>query len=181
MKCFYYVAPSLTSTRSISDDLRTAGVHDWFLHIISRDEAGLKREQLHSSNYLETLDLLRAGFIGANVGFIVGVIGAGLMMYFQPFGFEVPGIVYFIIIAFATLFGSWEGGLYGVATEHQKLKRFHDEIAAGRYLILIYARKNKEDAVITMMRTKHPEAQHVATDRHFVNPFSVVRRDRSST
>ena len=179
MKCLYYLAPTLDSTRRISDHLREAGVSDWYLHVISKDEAGLRREHIHSSNYLETLNLLRAGFIGANIGFIVGVIGAGLMMYFKPFGSDMPGIVYFIIIALATLFGSWEGGLYGVATRNQKLTRFSADIDAGKYLILIYARKEQEELVQGVMRNKNPEAQHVATDRHFINPFSVVRRDQS--
>ena len=178
MKCFYYLAPSLDSTHSISDDLHEVGVEDWLLHVITKDEAGLKREHIHSSNYFETLDIVRGGLIGANLGFIVGVIGAGLLMYFQPFGPDVPGFVYLIVVAVATLFGSWEGGLYGVATENQKLNRFHDDIEAGKYLILIYARKELDDVVKDMMREKHPEARHVATDRHFINPFSVVRRRR---
>lgn len=181
MKCFYYLAPTLESTQQISEDLHEAGISDWYLHVVTKDEAGLARKRLHSSNYLETMDLLRTGFIGANVGFIAGVIGAGVVMYFEPFGPLVPGIVYFAIIAVATLFGSWEGGLYGVAKENQKLTRFHDDLKAGKYLILIYARKDREQAVTAMMQKKHPESQHVATDPHFFNPFSVVRRDRATS
>ena len=126
MKCMYYLAPTLQDTHQISDDLHDAGVNDWFMHVVSKDEAGLKREKLHSSNYLETLDLVRDGFIGANVGFIIGVIGAALMMYLQPFGPNVPLFVYLILIGVATLFGAWEGGLFGVDTENQKLKRWKD-------------------------------------------------------
>ena len=136
MKCMYYLAPTLDETHRISDDLHDAGVNDWFLHVVSKDEAGLKREKLHSSNYLETLDLIRDGFIGANIGFIAGVIGTGMLMYFQPFGPNVPNFVYLILIVVATLFGAWEGGLFGVDSENQKLKRFHDEIEAGQYLLL---------------------------------------------
>lgn len=178
MKCLYFLAPTLKSTRQVSDDLHAIGVNDWFLHVISKDEAGLKREHIHSSNYLETLDLVRGGVIGANLGFIVGVLGAGLVMFFKPFGadVEVPTYVYIIIVIFGTLFGAWEGGLYGVATENKKLTRFHDEIEAGKYLILIYARADQDEAIKKMMREKHPESQHVATDRHFISPFSVVRR-----
>ena len=181
MKCLYYLAPTLQDTHRISDDLHDAGVNDWFLHVVSKDEAGLKKEKLHSSNYLETLDLVRDGFIGANIGFIVGVLGAGLLMFFEPFGPNVPAYVYMIVVALATLFGAWEGGLFGVDTENQKLKRFSDDIDAGNYLILIYARKGQGEAVKNMMSKKHPEARHVATDRHFVNPFAVVRRKRRST
>lgn len=180
MKCLYYLAPTLNETSRIAADLRDAGVHDWFMHVVSKDEAGLKRQQLHSSNYLETLDLLRNGFIGANFGFVAGVIGAGLLMYFEPFGPNVPAYVYLIIIAVATAFGAWEGGLFGVDNENHKLKRFREDIDAGKYLILIYARKDQDEAIKAMMAVRHSEALHVATDRHIVNPFAVVRRKRGT-
>jgi len=178
MKCMYYLAPTLQDTQRISEDLHDAGVNDWFLHVVSKDEAGLKRKKLHSSNYLETLDLIRNGFIGANIGFIVGVLGSGLLIYFQPFGPNVPAFVYLCIIVLTTLFGAWEGGLFGVDSENQKLKRFHDEIEAGNYLLLIYAHKGQGEAIKAMMAERHAEARHVATDKHFVNPFAVVRRKR---
>jgi hypothetical protein len=178
MRCLYYLAPTLETTTHISEQLHEIGVDDWFIHVVSRDEAGLKREQIHSSNYLETLDLLRSGLLGANIGFIIGVIAAALVMLFEPFGPNVPNFVYLLILVFFTLFGSWEGGLYGVATENKKLERFKDELREGQYLILIYAPKGKGEAIKQMVKEKYPNARHVATDRHFINPFSVVRRRR---
>src|SRR5580765_7116877 len=111
MNCLYYLAPTLESTHRISDDLHAAGMKDFFLHVISKDESGLELEHIHSSNYLETLDIIRDGFIGA-----------GLLMFFQPFG-DIPHYVYFIIVAVATMFGAWEGGLTGIATENNNLKK----------------------------------------------------------
>jgi hypothetical protein len=176
MQCLYYLAPTLESTHRISDDLHAAGISDFFLHVISRDESGLKTQQIHSSNYLETLDIIRDGFIGAALGLVAGVIGVGLLMYFEPFGPDVPDIVYVIVAGVATLFGAWEGGLTGIATENRKLAKFHHDIEAGRYLILIYARKVQGPAVRAMMRKRHPEADLVAVDRHFINPFSALRK-----
>lgn len=178
MKCLYYLAPSLDCTETLSDDLHKVGVHDWFIHIHSKDEAGLQKKHLHSSNYLEKLDFIRTGFIGANIGFIVGVLASGFILFVKPFGPVFPTFAYIAIVIFTTLFGAWEGGLYGVATENRKLSRFHDDIEAGHYLFLIYARTGKAEIVIDMLKEKHPESQHVATDRHFISPFSVVRRKR---
>ena len=176
MKCLYYLAPTLDSTHQVSDDLHAAGVNDFFLHVITKDESGLKKQHIHSSNYLETLDLTRDGLIGAAVGFIVGLLGIAWVMYAAPFGPGVPALVYVALVAVATLFGAWEGGLAGIATKNRKLAKFQHDIDAGRYLILIYARKNKGAAVRAMMRDRHPEAELVAADKHFINPFSAMRK-----
>ena len=180
MKCLYYLAPTLDSAHHISDDLHALGVKDSFLHVIAKDEAGLKLWNIHSGNYLETLDLVRDGFIGSAIGLFTGLIGVGLLKLFEPFGPAVPGSVYFAIVAVATLFGAWEGGLTGIATENKKLAKFHSDIEAGRCLILIYAREEQEAAVRELMRARHPEAELAAIDQHFINPFSAVQRRAES-
>lgn len=178
MKCMYYLSPSLLSTHQISEDLRDVGVGDWNVHVIAKDEAGLNKEEIQSSNWLETTDLLRDGFIGANIGFIIGVLIAGSLFLFEPFGPNIPNVAFFFMVVLATGFGAWVGGLTGIDSENQKLKRFHDEIEGGQYLLLIYAHKGQGEKVKAMMRERHSEAQHVATDRHFVNPFSRLERRR---
>lgn len=174
MKCMYYLAPTLPSARRISDDLHEVGINDFYVHVVAKDESGLRQQQIHSANYLETLDVIRDGFVGAGIGFVVGLIGIGLIEYYDPFGTQVPMFVYAILVAGATLFGAWEGGLTGVATENQKIRRFHDEIEAGKFLLLVYVRKAQEEAVRSMMRERHPEATLSAVDTHFVNPFASV-------
>ncbi|MGH8185677.1 MAG: hypothetical protein ACREUC_03875 [Steroidobacteraceae bacterium] len=178
MKCLYFLAPTLASTHDVSDDLHEAGVEDFYLHVISRDESGLKKQHIHSSNYLETLDVVRDGFIGAALGFAVGMVGIALLMYFDPFGADVrvPAWVYAVLVGVATLFGAWEGGLAGIGAENKKLAKFHDDIEAGKYLILVYVRKRQEDTVLKMMKERHPESQLVGVDSRFINPFSRVTR-----
>jgi hypothetical protein len=85
-------------------------------------------------------------------------------------------MVYFAVVVVFTLFGAWVGGLTGIDKENKKLRRFHEDIQAGKYLILIYARKEQEDKIRDMMRERNPEARLAAIDRHFLNPFSGVRR-----
>jgi hypothetical protein len=176
MKCLYFLAPTLASTHDIAEDLHEVGVKDFFLHVISRDEAGLKKQHVHSSNYLETLDLVRSGVIGGIVGCLIGIAGVYLLRRYNVIGIEIPNLVAFALIGVATLFGTWEGGLVGVATENRKLARFHDDIESGKYLLLIYAFKEQEQRVLDMMGKRHPEAKLAAVDRHFVNPFSSPGR-----
>jgi hypothetical protein len=175
MKCIYYIAPTLPSAQRISDDLHAAGVSDFYLHVVARDELGLKQQQIHSANYLETLDVIRDGYLGAMIGFAAGLVGIGLMYYSEPFGPNVPGFVYAALLAAATLFGAWEGGLIGVDSENRKLRKFHAEIAAGKYVILVYVRKQLEATVLALMEKNHPEAELAGIDTHFINPFSSVK------
>jgi hypothetical protein len=177
MKCIYYLTPTLASTDQVSADLHVVGVKDFYLHVISRDHHGLKQHRIHSSNYFETLDIIRDGFIGAALGFLIGLAGIGLLIYLKPFGtYVVPAFVYAMLVGAATLFGAWEGGLFGIDSENKKLAKFHDDLIAGKYLILVYVRKHREAAVRKMMQERHPDAELVAIDSHFVNPFSDVKR-----
>jgi hypothetical protein len=176
MKCFYYLSPTLASTEQISNDLHTVGIKDFYIHVVSRDESGLRQHHIHSSNYLETLDVIRVGMMGAFFGFTAGLVGVELLRYFEPFGPDVPNLVYAAIVFVATMFGAWEGGLIGIGAENRKLERFHDDLVAGRYLILIYARKELAEKVSALMAERHREAELAAVDRYFLNPFSRISR-----
>jgi len=175
MKCIYYLSPSLKNTQEISDDLHSIGVDDWFLHVVSKDEGGLARTKLHSSNYLETLDLVRDGLIGAGCGFAAGMVIAAITMATELFGPNVPLFAYAAIVFVLGCFGAWVGGLVGIASENKKLAAFHDEIEAGKYLVLIYAKTNQEGRIKEMMATRHPEAQLAAVDASFLNPFAELK------
>jgi hypothetical protein len=172
MKCYYYLSPTLAETESVTDDLHKSGVNDWFIHIISKNEAGLHRRHLHSSNYLETMDFIREGLLGAACGLTIGLLGATLVSVFEPFGTDLPILAYLGVIALFTFFGAWQGGLVGISTENRKLAHFHDEIESGKYLILVYANRDEEEKVHAMMTRLHPDAQFVGVDPQFYNPFS---------
>lgn len=176
MKCIYYLTSTLDSTSHITDDLHEAGIGDWYIHVLSKDEAGLSNMKIYSSNYLEQLDTLRFGIIGAIGGFIVGLLAAYLMNATQLFGSDVASVAYYALIGLLTVLVAWEDGLTGMASENKKIASFHDEIEAGKYLILIYARQEIESILKAVMCTKHPEAELVAEDQYFYNPLSGLKR-----
>ncbi|MDP3333998.1 MAG: hypothetical protein Q8S55_18750 [Methylococcaceae bacterium] len=176
MKCLYYLTSTLDSTHKISDDLHGAGVDDWFIHVLSKDEAGLKKFKIHSSNYLEQLDILRFGIVGAFGGLIIGLLAAILLNVTELFGQGLPSLVYVAIIVGLIAFGAWEGGLTGIASENKKIALFHDDLESGRYLILIYATTTSEQQIKKILEDQHAEAKLVAVDATFYNPFTGLKR-----
>lgn len=171
MKCIYYLSPTLKQTTQIAEDLRKVGVDDWFLHVHSKDERGIVRNKMHSSNYLERLDFIRKGIIGALIGFATSIAAALLAGAVQPFGTPITPLGYLAIIVLITCFGAWVGGLIGVSNQNKKIAHFNSEIAAGKYLILIYGKDHQLPKIKEMMTTNHPEAQLAAVDPYFYNPF----------
>jgi hypothetical protein len=179
MKCIYYLSPTLKSTQQISDDLHDIGVDDWFLHIVSKNESELSKEKLHSSNYIETLDVIRDGIIGAAMGFTAGILAAGLATVVEPFGPDMHWFGYVAIVFVLSCFGAWVGGLVGIASENKKLSNFRADIDAGKYLILIYAKKHQDDKIKQMMAAKHAEAELAAVDANFLNPFADLKLSKA--
>lgn len=175
MKCLYFLSPTLDISKKVSDDLHAAGQLDWYLHVISKDETGLVQQHIHSSNYLETLDLFRGTTVGGLIGFVLSLLTVLIALYTQYFGDFFPTTAYLLFVVFFTLFGIWEGGLYGIDSENQKIRPYHDDIEKGKYLVLVYVDKTQEDAITSMMKIKHPESKLVGVDRHFINPFSKVK------
>lgn len=179
MKCVYYLSPTLKSTQQISQDLHGIGINDWFVHIVSKNESELSKEKLHSSNYIETLDVIRIGLIGAASGFTAGIAAAALTMILEPFGPDMHWFGYIAIVFVLSCFGAWIGGLVGIASENKKLANFSTDVQAGKFLILIYAKKRQEEKVREMMTTKHAEAEFVAADAGFLNPFGALKLSKA--
>jgi len=104
---------------------------------------------------------------------------AGIAAIADPFGTTIPWYAYAAIICLITCFGAWVGGLTGVARENKKIANFHDDIAAGKYLVLIYAKENQVEKIQQMMNQKHQEATLAAIDSHFLNPFADLKMVRA--
>ena len=93
----------------------------------------------------------------------------------EPFGPDLPLVAYAGILFVLASFGVWVGGMVGLARENKKLARFHVDIEAGKYLVLIYAKQHQEENIKIMMLARHGEARLVAEDSHFMNPFSAPK------
>ena len=171
MKRLYYLTPSLDSAEKISTDLHFEGIRDWNFHVHCKNEAGLYKRQVLSSNYIQKLDLIRFWERGAMLGFVVALIVIAYFMVAQPFSSRFTGLAYLTIFGFITLFGGWVGGLVGIENENQTRVQYRDAIEHGKYLVLIDVLSSDEENVINLMNNKHPEAQFKRVGSTMINPF----------
>lgn len=175
MKRMYYLTSSLSSVEKISDNLHQAGITDWNFHVHSNDEAGLIKHQVHSANYIQKMDIVRYSERGGILGFTISLLACGYIMTAQPFGGNVDSLGYMAVFTFFTLFGAWAGGMVGMMKENQKLAQFHDDIEAGRHLLLVDVKAGQAEDVRQLMAAKHPEARFMREGSTLINPFKFAQ------
>lgn len=171
VKRLYYLLSDIEKLQRISERLHAKGIGDWRFHVLARDERGLIKHHLHSANFFMKRDLVHSGERGALIGAAVGLY---LCAFVMPWSIAGPGTLAAILLA-ATLVCAWLGGLIGGLHENYKITRFHDQLEAGKYLVLIDVLREEETRVRELVRELCPELEVAGTDSPFSNPFKTTR------
>lgn len=174
----FYLVSSIDSAKEISDDLHAHGVTDWRFHIVSKDEAGLYTHQLHSASILDRTDLPRFVERGAIIGFVLAL--AIVLPLSLTDIVPLPAAAWVALFAFLVAAGAWIGGFGGIQGENYRIQPFHQDIEAGKYLIMVDTPKDHVPKVKELMTKNHPDAELQGKDSSFNNPFAR-KRDRKIT
>ena len=143
MKRLYFLTNNIDVAEEVSDKLHEKGIDDWHFHVMGKDKADIHRHHLHPSNPLQELDIVRSGERGAMFGAITGGILLLIFRYLTELGGNLPAWALLLGLLLFTFFGAWVGGLVGVSTENYKIRRFHDEIESGQYLLIIDVKRDQ--------------------------------------
>ena len=177
MRRLYYLADDLPTTRAISETLHDEGITDWHFHVVAKDESGLYRHHVHSASAILQLDIVHTGERYALIGAFVG-LAAGVAAYLSA---ALPAYAVLLITLTAGMFGAWLGGMVGLSRENYKLEPFHDDIEAGRYLIMVDVRPNSRARVREIMNMGFPRVRYCGKDTTFINPFKSPREIHPQT
>jgi hypothetical protein len=85
---------------------------------------------------LQELDIIRSGELGVIAGLAVGALLVAVIMI-SNFGQNVHWLWLAAAVDFFACFGAWMGGLIGISSANYKIKKFHNHVEAGQYLLLI--------------------------------------------
>ena len=159
MRRLYYIADSVDDAEAVTLALKAEGIRDWHLHVLAKDEAGLYTHKIHSANPIHQLDVVHTGLRYAFVGLLVGLLLAGVLLVLHLtgiVGLTINALAFVILGGLGMCFGAWEGGLVGLTRENYKIERYHEEIEAGKYLIMVDVTSQQRPLVKEMMNFDFP-------------------------
>ncbi len=176
MKRLYYLTKNINIAQRVSDRLHEEGITDWNFHVLGKDKADVIRHQLHSTTPLQELDIIRSGERGVLAGFTFGVVATMVIAMFTSIGEYMGLLAQLATIVLFSLFGAWLGGLVGVSSENYKIRRFHDDIEAGYFLLMIDVQPHQISEVREVV-VEFDQIRQSGEDSTFDNPFAsaVVR------
>ena len=174
MRRLYYIADSIDDAEAVTLALQSEGVKQWHLHVLAKDEAGLYTHKIHSANPIHQLDFIHTGMRFAFVGLMAGVSIAGILYLCMLAGLITLSINLWVFTGLGFLgacFGAWEGGLVGLTRENYKIERFHDEIEAGKYLIMVDVNRDLRPLVKELMNFEFPHIPYRGGGTTYINVF----------
>ncbi len=163
MRRLFYVAEHIDDVEAVYKALHEEGVSDWHLHVLAKDEAGLYTHKVHSATPFQQLDVLHTGarfaLVGAGIGLVLGLVGF-VLSNLGVLSLDINGYVVAGLGFVGLCFGAWEGGMIGLTRENYKIERFHDDIEAGRYLLLVDVSKVQRPLVKELMNVDFPHVPY---------------------
>lgn len=181
MRRLYYIADDLPTTQALSEALHEAGVTDWHFHVVAKDERGLYRHHIHSATPFQRRDVLHMAARWAIIGMLAGLVPgvAGHLLWTAPW---TPSELTAVFGAVSGgILGAICGAVIGCLRENYKLEPYHDEIEAGRLLMMVDVREESRHHVREIMNMGFPRVRFCGKDSTLVNPFKRPRRVYAQT
>jgi len=171
MKRLYYLATNLSTTEQISSDLHEAGVTDQNLHVLSKDDAELTRNNIHPATFYQKSDMIRGGERGAFLGIAGGLLVAVCLLLFSP-SEMVAGTTVIILSILGALLGAILGGAHGLMQGSYKIAKYGEALRQGKHLIMVDLEQHEEQRIRSLMSRKHPEGILVKSGLVQILPFN---------
>lgn len=178
MRRLYYVADDLRTCELVAHALEEEGVRPGHFHVLSKDAAGLVRHHVQAATPWQQHDVVRTSERWGLAGLAAGLL-FGLLAYLtQLVSWPVSGFDVGLIALVGGLFGAWRGALAGRSREHYKVAPFHDDLEAGRHLVMVDVDVHTKPLVRERMNLSFPQVTFCGRDTTLVTPFATSRTPR---
>ncbi len=142
MDRYFFISGDLDDMDLVEEELEDAGVTTAQIHVLSRDDDGVARRNLHEVNAFMKTDVVRSTLRGA----VLGVVAAILVLLFAHYSSapENIGWLPFVFLSIVLLgFCTWEGGFFGFQVPNAQFKQFEEVLSQGWHVFFVDVSKQE--------------------------------------
>jgi hypothetical protein len=139
-----FSTPSLAVARAVLDAAKHNGIADNDVSLIAR--ADIELDSIPDERKEVDTDFVPAALRGAGYGGAAGLLAGLAAIVIVPAGITLAGAA--IVGVAGALVGTWASALVGSSLPDPIRRKFEDEIAAGRILVVIDGEKPLQDHVL---------------------------------
>ncbi len=165
MARLYFTLPTIESASAIADELRSLGITDGHIHLLSRDDHAAQQAHIHRANAFHVSDAWHMAKQGAVAGLLCGL---GVVLLAGTESAINDGFIRSITAivqggAIGAVAGTALCFLIGVGRNESKIEQHEADIEDGRQMLLVDVPKKYQNKVIEKIRRHHKEAE-IETD-----------------
>ena len=136
MDRYFFISGDLDDMDVVEKELENAGVTTAQIHVLSKDDDGVARRDLHEVHAFMRTDVVRSTLRGA----LLGVVAAVAVLLFAHYSSatENVGWLPFVFLSIVLLgFCTWEGGFLGFQMPNFQFKQFEEALSQGWHVFFV--------------------------------------------
>lgn len=142
-----FSTPDLENARAAIDAARSAGIHDEDILLIARSDIEL--DAIPNERKEADTDLMPAALRGMGIGGAAGLLAGLVAVVATPIGLTLAGAAAAAMAG--AMVGGWASALAGSSLPDPIRRKFHDEIQAGRILVVVDGSKELLDGATAVI------------------------------
>lgn len=146
MNRHYYIADNLAVLANLQGQLRTRGVDDMRMHVLTEQDSQAGKYEFNEVDSLSKTDIIRFGLRGTAIGILLAALVL-LSAYWLNLMDTVWALPFTMLAAVVLSFCIWEGGLIGAQRYNQEMSRFKEELDHERHVFLVDLEQSEEGSV----------------------------------
>lgn len=156
MHRLYVLMPNTESCKKVVAELEMMGIPEHHLHVVASMLQSL--EGLPSATVWQKTELAHGLKWGIGLGGIAGLIGGALTVIFPPPGLALGSGALLAGVAAGASLGGLISAILGSHEQSHTLDGFRFALSRGRLLLMVDVPHRQIDAIKTIIRNHHPQA-----------------------
>lgn len=157
MHNLFCLAPDITSTKSVVQELRELGISEEHIYVVARDHKMVESEHLHEAQLEDTSDLYGSFKRGLLIGGGLGLLGGFVLAVLAPPSMSAGFGTVILVALLGAALGAWASAMIGISVIEPHVERFEKAIDEGSLLVMADVPKDEELSVREAIREHHPE------------------------